>query len=100
MNGYIDKRGNYYEGDQQGQDQEVTQRPSPYHVWQSGAWADNSAAYYQQRRVAKYPPMADLADGMVKQSSTDPMVKAAGDAQVASYCAACLKVKADIPKAS
>lgn len=35
---YIDKNGAYYEGDRQDADQEVTQRPSPFHVWRNAAW--------------------------------------------------------------
>lgn len=38
MNGYIDKDGNYYEGDRQDDDQEVPQRPSPNHEWNGTAW--------------------------------------------------------------
>ena len=56
------------------------------------------ATEYQRKRAAEYPPLSDLADGMVKQSSTDPLIKAEGDAQVAKYFADCLAVKALYPK--
>ena len=36
--GYIDKNGNYYEGDRQGDDKEVPQRPSPLQEWNGSAW--------------------------------------------------------------
>jgi len=38
--GYIDNNGNYYEGDRQGIDLEVPQRPTPYHDW-AGSWIEN-----------------------------------------------------------
>jgi hypothetical protein len=40
--GYIDKDGNYYEGDRQGVDIEVPKRPSENHEWIDGEWAINS----------------------------------------------------------
>lgn len=53
---YIDCQGKYYEGDRQGTDQEVPQRPSPDYIWQNGAWvldepkvnAENNAALIAQ----------------------------------------------------
>ena len=49
MGYYINKDGNYYEGDRQGEDAEVPQRPSPYHVWQDGEWVDDKKAIAVQR---------------------------------------------------
>ena len=53
---------------------------------------------YISKRQSKYPPQADLIDGMVKQSSPNPVMKAEGDAQVAKYFADCLAVKNEFPK--
>jgi hypothetical protein len=39
--GYIDSQGNYYEGDRQGDDQSVPQRPSSMHDWDGSAWVEN-----------------------------------------------------------
>lgn len=39
MNGYIDDFGNYYEGDRQGFDLVVPQRPDYTHVWNGTTWA-------------------------------------------------------------
>ena len=44
MPGYIDRNGSYYEGDRQGSDAEVPQRPSPYHDWNGTAWVAGEAA--------------------------------------------------------
>lgn len=44
---------------------------------------------YAQKRVAEYPPMTDYLDGIVKGDT----------AQVNTYIAACLAVKAKYPKA-
>jgi hypothetical protein len=41
MGYFIDKGGRYYEGDRQGEDEEVEQRPSPFHTRQDGAWVHN-----------------------------------------------------------
>ena len=50
--------------------------------------ADYEAKEYQRKRAAEYPPMADYLDGVVK-----------GDqAQIDTYVAACLAVKAKYPK--
>jgi len=51
-----------------------------------------------KRRENAYPPAADYLDGTAKASSDDPTLRAAGQAQVQAYCAACLKVKRDHPK--
>lgn len=44
---------------------------------------------YAQKRAAEYPPMTDYLDGIVKGDT----------AQVNTYIAACLAVKAKYPKA-
>jgi len=86
--GYINQNGNYYEGDQQGEDVEVPQRPTPYHIWQEGEWVDNSAAHYRELRAAEYPPASDYLDAVVK-----------GDqAAIDAYVEACWAVKAKYPK--
>lgn len=36
---FIDAAGNYYIGDQQGNDTPVPERPSPAHRWNGAAWA-------------------------------------------------------------
>lgn len=43
MGHYIDDHGHYYEGCRQGQDMEVTRRPSLNHDWIGGAWVENPA---------------------------------------------------------
>lgn len=53
---------------------------------------------YKDKRAQAYPPLQDLADGIVKQHSDDPIIKAEGDAQIAEYAAKCLAIKASIPK--
>ena len=53
---------------------------------------------YADLRRAEYPPFIDLIDGMVKQQSPDSIIKAEGDAQVATYYTDCLLVKENIPK--
>ena len=53
---------------------------------------------YIAQRAPLYPPIQVLADGLAKQSSTDPVMKAEGDAQVAKYYADCLAVKNEFPK--
>lgn len=35
---FVDERGEYYEGDKRGDDNEVTPRPTPNHKFISGAW--------------------------------------------------------------
>jgi hypothetical protein len=42
--GYIDSNGNYYEGDQVGNDLQVPTRPGTDYVWTNGAWVLNPAA--------------------------------------------------------
>lgn len=51
MRGYLDQQGTYYEGDRQGTDREVPQRPSQHHVWDGAAWAENPAAAAADRRA-------------------------------------------------
>jgi hypothetical protein len=64
----------------------------------SAAEASAVANAYRAKRSAEYPPITDLADGIAKQGSPDATEKAAGDAQVAAYQAACLAVKVKYPK--
>jgi hypothetical protein len=56
------------------------------------------ARVVQDLRANAYPNQTVLLDGQAKQTSTDPVIKAAGDAQVSKYYADCLAVKDDIPK--
>ena len=58
------------------------------------------AEFYDIRRKMRYPEMEDYLDAQVKKSSDDPDVAAEGVTQEADYFAACLQVKADIPKPS
>lgn len=44
MGFYLKKDGTYYEGDNQGGDQEVTRRPSRFHTWQNSAWVEDVPA--------------------------------------------------------
>ena len=53
---------------------------------------------YRVLRAVEYPPMRDFVDAMVKVHSNDAEIQAAGDAQVAAYCEACLEVKTKYPK--
>ena len=55
--------------------------------------ADN----YKPQRRAKYPPMTDFADALVKKSSSDPKIQAEGVAQEAAYYSECLQIKLDYP---
>jgi len=48
MGCYIDKDGNYYQGDRIGDDEEVDPRPSPAYVRQGSAWVLDEA----KRRAA------------------------------------------------
>lgn len=45
MGCYLDGNGNYYEGDRQGLDQEVPQRPSSLHDFSGGLWTINPARF-------------------------------------------------------
>jgi len=49
-------------------------------------------------QLRQYPAANIYLDGVVKSASTDPFVKAEGQAQVAKYLADCLAVKAKYPK--
>ena len=49
MGCYINKNGNYYEGDRQGSDQEVPDRPSATHEWDGKKWVAGAKA-----RAAKW----------------------------------------------
>ena len=56
------------------------------------------AQFYSIRRASKYPTVADYLDAKVKQSSEDSVIQAQGVEQEATYLAACLQVKSNIPK--
>lgn len=61
---YIDKVGNYYEGDHTAGDLEVPPRPSPAHVW-NGAWVldierFNQAINEQMKALEGGYPLARL----------------------------------------
>lgn len=57
-----------------------------------------SPDHYKVRRTLLYPPMEDLADALAKFYSQDSGVSAEGFAQLQTYSAACLSVKAQVPK--
>ncbi len=54
---------------------------------------------YTFLRKAFYPEMGESLDAQVKLSSTDPLLQAAGQAQLDQYSADCMAVKARFPKA-
>lgn len=47
---------------------------------------------YARRRAAEYPPIADLADALVHQSTTGD------DTKLQAYLSACRDVKSRFPK--
>ena len=53
---------------------------------------------YAQKRRAEYPDIADFLDAQVKLASTNADLQAEGQAQLATYVACCLAVKAKYPK--
>jgi len=57
-----------------------------------------TAPTYLQLRAQAYPSHEVLLDGLVKLSSSDPVIKADGVAQVDKYYADCLSVKTLYPK--
>ncbi len=75
MGYYTDQSGNYYEGDRQGTDQEVTQRPGQYHSWIDGMWI--------------YAPTAEQITTTLEvavQRHLDAAAKAAGYDNILSAC--------------
>jgi len=44
MSGYLDRQGNYYQGDRQGEDAAVPDRPSSQCVWNGVAWVPDIVA--------------------------------------------------------
>lgn len=66
------------------------------YVYQGGKWKEINGHF--KSRQFEYPPMVDYLDGVAKASSSNPVVKAEGEAQIAQYCADCLAVKAKYPK--
>lgn len=57
---------------------------------------DEARVEYKELRAKAYPPETDLNDAIGKQGV--PETKAAGDAQLAAYCAAREAVKLKYPK--
>lgn len=53
---------------------------------------------YKALRYAKYPPIEDYLDGLIKTYSTDQSTVAEGEAQRQQYANDCLAVKEQIPK--
>lgn len=88
MGYYVNKDGEYYEGDKQEGSVEVPRRPGRFFDWDGEKWVDNSRANYRELRAPEYPPAADYLDALVK-----------GDqAGIDAYVAKCLAVKAKYPK--
>jgi len=65
-------------------------------------WAENvataAALKYKDSRRAEYMPITELADALTKKASTDPVLRAAGEAQEQAYYEHNLAVKAAHPK--
>ncbi len=88
-----------------GQEQVISQwlseTPQPTAEHLAEAWAEIEPTLartaVKAKRAREYPPMADYLDAKAKQSSTDPAVVSAGEAQEAEYLASCLAVKASNP---
>lgn len=81
MGFYIDQNGNYYEGDRQGADLEVPQRPNANHAWNGSTWMPvplpvPEVVTMRQARLAL------LQSGLLAQVNTavSSMTGAAGDA--------------------
>lgn len=53
---------------------------------------------YRVLRAAEYPPLSDKADAEVKMLSADPVVQAAGQAQLNDYVNKCFAVKLKYPR--
>jgi hypothetical protein len=79
--GYIDRQGSYYEGDRQGNDQEVPQRPGPDYAWSGSAWAiplasaqtAQIAQMYEDYANAIAQPVAYTSKaGVAKTYQSDP----------------------------
>lgn len=67
MKCYLDKTGNYYEGDRQSDDQEVPQRPDAKHVWNGSEWVPMPPTLEDARRAADATDAAEAkADAQVQ----------------------------------
>ena len=53
---------------------------------------------YAQKRLAAYPSSREFLDAQVKMNSGDPVLMAAGSAQLQQYIEDCLAVKEMYPK--
>lgn len=59
---------------------------------------DDLSHPYTVKRATLYPPKEMALDALVKRSSPDPVVQAAGDAQWSEYVNQCFAVKLQFPK--
>lgn len=57
MGHYLDKDGNYYQGDRVGNDPEVLQRPSRFHTWNGSAWTDDGNLCVKAEALAELVEM-------------------------------------------
>jgi len=66
--GFIDENGNYYEGENKGNDLEVKKRPSPFHNYVGKKWVLNpetEAAYnLEQTNLARQAAYAAESDAL------------------------------------
>jgi hypothetical protein len=79
--GYIDPQGQYYEGDRQGNDQEVPQRPGPDYTWSGSAWeiplasaqtAQIAQMYEDYANAIAQPVAYTSKSGVAKTYQADP----------------------------
>lgn len=77
MGYYINQNGGYYEGDRQGEDQEVPQRPDSLYIWNGSGWiidqkklSANIAAVKDAARVVRERIFAALAGLQAEALST------------------------------
>jgi hypothetical protein len=66
--------------------------------WVAIKEANKPIPTYVDLRRQEYPPVVDLADGLAKQTSSDPTISEEGHLQVAKYFFDCLAVKERYPK--
>ncbi len=53
---------------------------------------------YRSKRAAEYPDFREYLDAVVKTSSEDETMAAAGKTQLQTYCRLCLEIKQKYPK--
>ena len=53
---------------------------------------------YRSKRAAEYPDFREYLDAVVKISSEDETMAAAGKTQLQTYCRLCLEIKQKYPK--